>query len=92
MIGTLGLGAMLAFALLPLWLLLVAFRHLPRSATLIATGVAALLVLLISGIALIGFRTWMPPGAALAGVCLAYPLSVWRQLAAADAFIDTRLV
>ena len=91
MIGTAGMGATLAFALAPLWFLLIAFRELPRSATLVCTGVMGLLVLLVSAAALILFRTWLPPGAALTGLCAAYPLWVWRQLASADGFMNAEL-
>ncbi len=37
------------------------------------------------------FHTWLPPGAAVAGLCMAYPLWVWRQLASADAFMHAEL-
>lgn len=91
MIDTPGLAAMLAFALVPLLLLLTALRLLPRSVALICTVGMVLLVLLASGVALMVFRTWLPPGAALAGLCVAYPLWVWRQLASADAFMSAEL-
>lgn len=91
MIKTVGWVPLLAFALVPLWLLLIAFRLLPRSAALLCTGVMGLLVLLLSATSFIVFRIWLPPGAALAGLCLAYPLWIWRQLASADAFMSAEL-
>lgn len=91
MIETISWPVMLAFAFIPLWLLFMAFWLLPRSIALLCTGAIALLVLLISGTALIAFRIWLPPGAALAGLCAAYPFWVWRQLASADAFMNAEL-
>jgi CHASE2 domain-containing sensor protein/signal transduction histidine kinase len=91
MIGTASTATLLAFGLVPLWLLMMALRRLPRSTSLICTCIVALLVLLSSAAALIVFRIWMPPAAALAGLCICYLLWIGRQLASADAFMSAEL-
>lgn len=91
MIKTPHILALLAFCLIPLWGQLLAFRYLPQSAHLPCLAGATTLVLLISGAGVLWLRTWLPPGAALAGVWLAYPLWAWRQLSSADTFMNTEL-
>ena len=83
--------AVLAFGLVPLWGLLLTFLYLPRSANLPCLAGTAALLLLASGVCFLWLRVWIPPGAALAGVCLAYPLWAWRQLASADSFMNAEL-
>jgi CHASE2 domain-containing sensor protein/signal transduction histidine kinase len=91
MIAVPGTAALLALALVPLWWLLLTFRHLPHSAALPTLAGAVILVLLASTAALVFFRIWLPPGAALAGLCISYPLWAWRQLASADSFMTAEL-
>lgn len=91
MIGTPGTLALLAFALIPLWALLLVFRHFPRSAALPSLAGGVVLVLLATLASLVLFRVWIPPGAALASLCISYPLWAWRQLASADAFMGAEL-
>lgn len=91
MIKTPHILAVLAFCLIPLWGQLLSFRYLPQSAILPCLAAVTTLVLLISGASLWWFRTWLPPGSALAGVWLAYPLWAWRQLASADSFMNMEL-
>jgi CHASE2 domain-containing sensor protein/signal transduction histidine kinase len=91
MIGTSGTLNLLAFALIPLWALLLVFRHFPRSAALPSLAGGVVLVLLATLAALMLLRVWLPPGAALAGLCISYPLWAWRQLASADAFMGAEL-
>lgn len=91
MIQTPHLLAVLTFGLIPLWGLLLAFRYLPQSANLPCLAGTATLLLLGSGICFLWLRVWVPPGTALAGVCLAYPLWAWRQLTSADSFMNAEL-
>lgn len=79
-----------ALSLLPFWLLLIGFvRWRPRSALAFSLGMVAL-VLLASG-GLLTYRIWFPPGAALLGILLAYPLWGWRRLQAISDFLGSEL-
>ena len=91
MIAVPGTAALLAFALVPLWWLLLTFRHLPHSAALPSLAGTIILVLLASMAALALFRIWLPPGAALASLGISYPLWAWRQLASAASFMTAEL-
>lgn len=92
MIRVPDLAALLAFGLIPLWTILVAFRRLPLPAALPALAAMILLVVLASAVALIFLRLWLPPGAALLGLCISYPLWAWRQLTSADSFMRAELI
>ncbi|MEE9432929.1 MAG: CHASE2 domain-containing protein [Sphingorhabdus sp.] len=77
-------------SILPIWLLLFAFlRFRPRMA-LISSVIFIALILLGSALAL-GARYWFPPGAALIGILLIYPLWGWRRLQAMSDFMDGEL-
>jgi PAS domain S-box-containing protein len=77
-------------SILPTLLLLLAFLRLsPRIALLLSVG-AVVTVLLGCAVAL-GFRYWMPPGAAVIGIFLVYPLWGWRRLQAMSAFMAREL-
>lgn len=91
MVGLAGTFGLIGFGLAPLWLLLLAYRALPRWAALLCVGSSIMLVMLTVGVAFYFFRIWLPPAAVLAGLCVSYPLWAWRQLAAADAFVTTEL-
>ncbi len=74
----------------PILLLMFAFLKLnPRIALLLSLGMFAVL-LLGSGFAL-GAGIWFPPGAALAGLFVAYPLWGWRRLQAVSDFMENEL-
>jgi CHASE2 domain-containing sensor protein/signal transduction histidine kinase len=80
----------LLYTLLPMWALLIGFlRWRPRSA-LIASLVAVIAVLGFS-VAGLNMRYWIPPGAALLGVFLVYPLWGWRRLQAMSDFMRHEL-
>lgn len=83
-------AATIALSLLPVWLLLIGFlRWRPRMA-LIAS--IAMVVLVLAGTAaLLGAQIWFPPGAAILGLFLVYPLWGWRRLQAMSDFMDSEL-
>jgi PAS domain S-box-containing protein len=77
----------MALSLLPLWILLIGFlRWRPRFALIMS-------LLLVGGLvaasaAMLGAQLWFPPGAALLGLFLVYPLWGWRRLQAMSDFMD----
>lgn len=77
-------------SLLPLWLLLIGFlRWRPRFALIMSLGMVAA-VLVASGL-MLGSQIWFPPGAAMLGLLLVYPLWGWRRLQAMSDFMDGEL-
>ncbi len=83
-------AAVIALTLLPLWILLLGFlRWRPRFALFASLALVAL-VLLGSGM-LLGMQIWFPPGAAILGLFLVYPLWGWRRLQAVSDFMDAEL-
>lgn len=85
-----GLAAALLAALLPGWLLLLAFWRM-RPRTVIAL-VATLTIIVLGGsvAALLG-GIWLPPGPALLGLALIYPLWGWRRLQATSDYLAREL-
>jgi CHASE2 domain-containing sensor protein/signal transduction histidine kinase len=82
--------AALAMALLPAWLLLLAFwRVRPRSVNLLVLGLAVLV--LGTSIAALTANLWIPPGPALLGLALVYPLWGWRRLQATSDYMASEL-
>lgn len=78
------------FSLLPMWGLMIGFlRWQPRTALLVSLTLVAG-IFLVSGGALAA-NIWLPPGAALLGVVLVYPLWGWRRLQAMSAFMQDEL-
>jgi PAS domain S-box-containing protein len=83
-------AATVALSLLPMWLLLVGFlRWRPRFALIMSVGLVALV--LFGSAALLGTQLWFPPGAAILGLLLVYPLWGWRRLQAMSDFMDKEL-
>lgn len=79
-----------AFSLLPLWLLLLAFRRLrPRATIFLLTGLLVAIGAAIGALLLLGL--WLPPASALIGLALVYPLWGWRRLAAVSAYMTSEL-
>jgi CHASE2 domain-containing sensor protein/signal transduction histidine kinase len=80
--------AALISAVIPLWLLMLTFFRLRPNRNLIASLalVAATIALSIGGAVLFGY--WMPPGPALIGLLLVYPLWGWRRLEALSDFVS----
>jgi CHASE2 domain-containing sensor protein/signal transduction histidine kinase len=82
--------ATLLLSLLPVWILLVGFlRWSPRSALIASLSVVA--IVLIGSASLLGAQIWFPPGAAILGLFLVYPLWGWRRLQAMSDFMDAEL-
>lgn len=77
-------------SLLPMWLLMAGFlRWQPRTALIVSLGAFALV--LASSTAALAANLWFPPGAALAGIILVYPLWGWRRLQAMSAFMQKEI-
>lgn len=77
-------------SLLPMWLLLLGFlRWQPRTALAVSLGLFALV--LAASTAALATGIWFPPGAALIGIILVYPLWGWRRLQAMSAFMQSEL-
>ncbi|GMM60215.1 CHASE2 domain-containing protein [Novosphingobium pituita] len=91
MISQAGLVASLALALVPLWLLMGALGPWRPFPALAVFTLAVGLVLVISALGLMVCHVWLPPGAALAGLAVAYPLWGWRQLAVTEQFLRGEL-
>lgn len=86
----LGNAWVIGLSLLPLWLLLIGFvRWRPR--VVLAMSSISIAAILLSSIVLLSARLWFPPGAALLGVLLVYPLWGWRRLQAMSDFMATEL-
>jgi signal transduction histidine kinase len=74
-------------ALLPIWILMCSFLRLRPGHNLL---VSLLLIATVCAIALAGlvsFGVWLPPGPALLGLIIVYPLWGWRRLEALSSFV-----
>ncbi|AXB79797.1 CHASE2 domain-containing protein [Novosphingobium sp. P6W] len=91
MIRPAGLWPCLALALLPLWALMVLLGPVRRLPALANFALCAAFVLGSCVAALMLWRLWLPPGAALTGLAIAYPLWGWRQLAVIEQFMRAQL-
>jgi PAS domain S-box-containing protein len=89
-IKPLPFAATLMLSLLPVWLLLIGFLRLSPRLALLASLSAVIIVLLASA-GLLGGQIWFPPGAAILGLFLVYPLWGWRRLQAMSDFMDAEL-
>ena len=77
-------------SLLPFWLLLFGFlRWRPRVVLLMS--LLSLVAILAASAGLLWRHIWFPPGAALLGVLLVYPLWGWRRLQAMSDFMGYEL-
>ena len=75
---------------LPVWILMLGFlRWQPRTALIVSLSLVGF-VLSASSLALFG-GYWFPPGAALLGMLLVYPLWGWRRLQAMSDFMASEL-
>jgi CHASE2 domain-containing sensor protein/signal transduction histidine kinase len=80
----------LTLSLLPIWLLLLGFlRWRPRTALVVS--LAAVAFILVGSASTLIARIWFPPGAAVLGVFLVYPLWGWRRLQAMSDFMASEL-
>jgi PAS domain S-box-containing protein len=89
-VRTVPTGTKLVLSLLPTWLLLIGFLRWKPRTTLVASLTLVALLLIGSSFGLAS-RIWFPPGAALAGILLIYPLWGWRRLQAVSAFMESEL-
>jgi CHASE2 domain-containing sensor protein/nitrogen-specific signal transduction histidine kinase len=96
----LRLGAMLhpasvatsvAFSILPIWLMLLAFWLLPPHWHLPVGFVLALLVLIVSAAAFGLWRVWLSPVEALVGLLILSPLLGWRRLVTISDYLGLEL-
>ncbi len=78
-------------ALIPLWLLLIAFTRLQPRGVVAATLVLAVLVLTVSIGSLFLLHQWLSPAPALVMLALVYPLWGWRRLAAVSGYMIREL-
>jgi CHASE2 domain-containing sensor protein/signal transduction histidine kinase len=92
MIRPAGLGARLAIGLVPLVLLMAGLGLWRPVPALAVFAICAALVLAVSGLALLVWHAWVPPGAALLGLVLAYLVWGWRQLAVIEQFMRAQLL
>jgi len=77
--------------LIPVLIALCGFLFLRPTRTLLLAGGLAGGVVAASVIALTAGGLWLPPSAAVLGLCLSWPLWSWRRLAAASAFMSSEL-
>jgi CHASE2 domain-containing sensor protein/signal transduction histidine kinase len=78
-------------ALLPLWLMLLAFLRLPpRSTVMLLLALLAVIAATTAGL-LLFCHYWLPPAAALVGLAVIYPLWGWRRLTAISAYMVDEL-
>lgn len=91
MIIAADLHVRIAFALVPLWLLMLAMGPFPRVPALLALALAAGAIIATTTIALLHFRIWLSPGAALLALGIAHPVWGWRQLAVTHRFMRREL-
>jgi CHASE2 domain-containing sensor protein/signal transduction histidine kinase len=85
MITEAGLGARMALALVPLWILLIGYRVLrPRGTHWLLAALAAATLASSAG-SLVLLRFWNPPVAALLMLVILHPLWGWRRLASVSA-------
>jgi PAS domain S-box-containing protein len=89
-ISTVPIWTTLLLSLLPTWLLLLGFLRWKPRTTLIASLMLIALLLISSSVGLAS-RIWFPPGAALAGILIIYPLWGWRRLQAVSVFMESEL-
>ena len=79
-----------ALTLGPMWLLMIGFlRFRPR--VVLFLSVVSLAGILGISVAFLYSRIWFPPGTALLGILLVYPLWGWRRLQAMSVFMDSEL-
>ncbi len=89
-IKPLPMAWIIALSLIPLWLLLIGFlRWRPR--VVLVMSLFSLAAILTASAGLLWRHIWFPPGAALLGVLLVYPLWGWRRLQAMSDFMSSEL-
>jgi CHASE2 domain-containing sensor protein/signal transduction histidine kinase len=84
------IAVIILLSLIPMWLLLFGFLRLSPRLSLIISVTFVTLILVTSAVAL-RFGLWLPPGAALLGILLVYPLWGWRRLQSISDFMASEL-
>ncbi len=84
------IALIIALSLMLLWLLLLGFLRLSPRLSLIISVTFVVIILATSATAL-RFGLWLPPGAALLGILLVYPLWGWRRLQSISDFMASEL-
>lgn len=79
------------FALVPLWILLVALRRARPGAIFALLAALVPATLAASAAALLQARLWLTPVPALVGLAVVYPLWGWRRLAAVNGYMTEEL-
>ncbi len=79
--------AALSGALLPIWLLMAGFLQLRPGRILVMSLLLIAAVCAVSFAGLLTFGVWLPPGPALLGLIIVYPLWGWRRLQALSSFV-----
>ncbi len=77
-------------SLAPTWILLLGFLRWQPRVALTASVLTVAIILAVSAGAL-SAKLWFPPGAALLGIFLVYPLWGWRRLQAISEFMKREL-
>jgi CHASE2 domain-containing sensor protein/signal transduction histidine kinase len=77
----------IAGALLPIWMLMGSFLRLRPGHNLLLSLLLIATVCVVSLAALVWFGLWVPPGPALLGLIIVYPLWGWRRLEALSSFV-----
>jgi PAS domain-containing protein len=90
-IRTAPVGWQVVLSIAPVLLLMMGFWRWRPSKALTYSFLALLLVVALSSATLLLTGWWVPPGAALAGLLLAYPLWGWRRLQAISDYITAEL-
>lgn len=81
----------LVLGLVALWAMMMMLGLVRSPPALASFFLSVTGVLMVTAVALSAFRVWLPPGAALAGLAIGYPLWGWRQLAVAQRFMEGEL-
>ncbi|MBB3357475.1 CHASE2 domain-containing protein [Novosphingobium sp. BK486] len=92
MIRPAGMPARIGLGLMPLLVLMIGLGPWRRMPAMVVFALCAGVVVAIAALCLLVWRLWLPPGAALAGLAVAYPLWGWRQLAVIEQFMRVQLL
>lgn len=91
MIAEAGFWPRAIFALVPLWILLIALRMLQPWGLVALIAALIALLLAVAAATLLEFRLWLTPVPGLAALAVVYPLWGWRRLAAANSYMIEEL-
>lgn len=89
-IAPVGKNTKLVLSILPIWLLLLLFLKASPRTALVASVLVLIIIIFGSAMAL-QQHFWFPPGSALMGILLIYPLWGWRRLQAVSNFMNNEL-